>query len=143
MFKFIKELSSLMKNLVIYVDNLKFVLSMSVLFVLIFLATGKYDEISSAVAQVDSQDTSILVTKGYALDNLGNSTGAIEYFDRALAIDPNDQDMLVTKGVALDNLGNSNDNEINDGGNNGGGQNNNDDSSVGDENGNDNDEESE
>ena len=30
----------------------------------------KYDEISSAVAQVDSQDTSILVTKGYALDNL-------------------------------------------------------------------------
>jgi tetratricopeptide (TPR) repeat protein len=71
------------------------------------------------------------------LDNSGNSTGAIEYFDRALAIDPNDQDILMTKGYALDSLGNSNDDETDDGGINGGGQNNNNDSSVGSEGGND------
>ncbi len=42
-----------------------------------------------------------LYIKGIALDDLGNHTGAIEYYDKALAIEP-----LNNKGAALNNLGN-------------------------------------
>jgi tetratricopeptide (TPR) repeat protein len=47
-----------------------------------------------------------LITKqihGIVLDNLGNHTAAIEYYDKALAIDPKS---LTDKAVALDRLGN-------------------------------------
>jgi tetratricopeptide (TPR) repeat protein len=37
---------------------------------------------------------------------LGNYTGAIEYYDKALTIQPNDSYALDNKGLALDNLGN-------------------------------------
>lgn len=40
-----------------------------------------------------------------ALNHLGNYTGAIEYFDKALAIDPNDEAALYNKGNSLDHLG--------------------------------------
>ena len=36
-----------------------------------------------------------------ALDNLGNYTGAIEYYDKAPATDPKDEAALNNKGVAL------------------------------------------
>ena len=49
-----------------------------------------------------------------ALDNLGNYTGAIEYYDKVLGIDPNDVDALDNKEVALDNLGQSTDDSDND-----------------------------
>jgi tetratricopeptide (TPR) repeat protein len=39
----------------------------------------------------------IMYNKGQAPDQLGNYTGAIQYFDKALAIDPNDG----TAGVFL------------------------------------------
>ena len=35
-----------------------------------------------------------------------NDTGAIEYYDKALAIQPNDTYALDNKGLALDNLEN-------------------------------------
>jgi tetratricopeptide (TPR) repeat protein/uncharacterized protein YjbI with pentapeptide repeats len=47
-----------------------------------------------------------LANKGGALDNLGDHTQAIQYYDKALAIDPNDKYALVNKGAALDYLGN-------------------------------------
>jgi tetratricopeptide (TPR) repeat protein len=50
--------------------------------------------------------TYALDNKGVALNNLGNYTGAILYFDKALAIDPNYVSALNGKGVALNNLGN-------------------------------------
>jgi tetratricopeptide (TPR) repeat protein len=37
---------------------------------------------------------------------LGNYTGAIKYYDKALAIDPNDTYALDNKGIDLDALGN-------------------------------------
>jgi len=40
-----------------------------------------------------------------SLDDLGNHTGAIEYFDEALITDPKDEVALNGIGNALDNLG--------------------------------------
>ena len=45
-----------------------------------------------------------LIDKGQALIHLGNHTGAITYFDKALAIDPKDEDALYYKGRALNGL---------------------------------------
>ncbi|MGA9153144.1 MAG: tetratricopeptide repeat protein, partial [Candidatus Nitrosopolaris sp.] len=50
-------------------------------------------------------DTSVY-NKGLALSDLGNYTGAIVYYDKALAINPHDVNALTHKGIALDNLGN-------------------------------------
>ena len=47
-----------------------------------------------------------LTGKGTALGSLGNLTGAILYYDKALAIQPNDTYALTSKGLALDNLRN-------------------------------------
>ncbi|MFZ0225293.1 MAG: tetratricopeptide repeat protein [Candidatus Nitrosopolaris sp.] len=47
-----------------------------------------------------------LTNKGLSLDNLGNHTGAILYYDKALAIDPKYEDALYYKGDALNSLGN-------------------------------------
>ena len=47
-----------------------------------------------------------LYNKGLSLSHLGNYTGAIEYFDRVLAVDPNDKDALYYKGEVLLALGN-------------------------------------
>jgi tetratricopeptide (TPR) repeat protein len=57
-------------------------------------------------AQNKSVDFNALVNKGIALGNLGNDTGALQYFDKALAIQPNNFTALYNKGLALDNLGN-------------------------------------
>jgi tetratricopeptide (TPR) repeat protein len=40
------------------------------------------------VAEIDSRDETIFSNIGIVLNNLGNHTGAILYFDKALAIDP-------------------------------------------------------
>ena len=55
---------------------------------------------------IDPAYTDALYNKGVALDSLGNYTGAIEYYDKALAIDPADTLALNSKGVALGELGN-------------------------------------
>jgi Flp pilus assembly protein TadD len=47
-----------------------------------------------------------LTDKGLSLDALGNHTGAIGYYDMALALDPNDVYALADKGNALNSLGN-------------------------------------
>ncbi len=44
--------------------------------------------------------------KGQALYNSGNCTGAILYYDKALAIDPHYVNALTGKGLALDDSGN-------------------------------------
>jgi tetratricopeptide (TPR) repeat protein len=43
---------------------------------------------------------------GYICCNLGNYTGAILYYDKALAVDPKDDYTLGNKGLALDETGN-------------------------------------
>ncbi len=48
-----------------------------------------------------------LCTEGLSLYHLGNNTGAIEYFDKVLAIDPQYVHAVVNKGGALMNLGNN------------------------------------
>ena len=47
-----------------------------------------------------------LIDKGFALNNLGIYTRAIENYDKALAIDPNYKYALHDKGLTLSNLGN-------------------------------------
>jgi tetratricopeptide (TPR) repeat protein len=56
---------------------------------------------------MDPYDVPALTDKGLALDDLGNYTGAIEYYDKALAINPKDVNALTDKGVALNKLGDS------------------------------------
>ena len=55
---------------------------------------------------IDPHYVNALTGKGTALGSLGNLTGAILYYDKALAIQPNDTYALTSKGLALDNLGN-------------------------------------
>ncbi len=59
-----------------------------------------------ANAQKSSANVSDMITNGNALRNLGNDTGAIEYYDKVLAIDPTKTDALYNKGNALRNMGN-------------------------------------
>jgi tetratricopeptide (TPR) repeat protein len=54
-----------------------------------------------------SGNSSLLVNEGIALGLLGNSTAAIKYFDKALAIKPHNVFALANKGLALGRLGNS------------------------------------
>jgi uncharacterized membrane protein (UPF0127 family) len=55
---------------------------------------------------IDSHYVNALTNKAAALDDLGNHTGAILYYDKAFAIQPNDTYALDNKAAALDDLGN-------------------------------------
>jgi tetratricopeptide (TPR) repeat protein len=55
---------------------------------------------------VASGNVIALYNKGLALYDSGNNTGAILYYDKALAMDPHYIHALTHKGLALDNLGN-------------------------------------
>jgi tetratricopeptide (TPR) repeat protein len=46
-----------------------------------------------------------IIGKGISLANQGNDTGAITYYDRALAINPNDVNALANKASALFDFG--------------------------------------
>ena len=41
---------------------------------------------------------------GFALDMIGNHTGAIKYYDKALSIDPKDKLILDNKHIAQEDL---------------------------------------
>jgi tetratricopeptide (TPR) repeat protein len=56
--------------------------------------------------QAKEGDDSTLYNTGLALDKSGSYTGAILYFDKALAIQPNNTYLLDLRGIALNNLGN-------------------------------------
>jgi tetratricopeptide (TPR) repeat protein len=62
--------------------------------------------LARAEKDVASGNDSTIYIKGLALDKLGNDTGAILYYDKALAIDPHQVNALNNKGLALDKLGN-------------------------------------
>ncbi|MGB8934325.1 MAG: tetratricopeptide repeat protein [Candidatus Nitrosopolaris sp.] len=55
---------------------------------------------------IDPYYINALTSKAVTLGSLGNYTGAIEYYDKALTIQPNDSYALDNKGLAFDNLGN-------------------------------------
>jgi Caspase domain/Tetratricopeptide repeat len=76
----------------------------TVITVVFTLALFNYYNHSPPYLQPTTQYASI--NKGLALDDLGNHTGAILYYDKALAIDPKDEETLYYKGDALNSLGN-------------------------------------
>ena len=49
-----------------------------------------------------------MIGKGYALDNLGNHTEAVVYYDKALVTDPRYIPDLTNKANFLDKIGNYN-----------------------------------
>jgi Flp pilus assembly protein TadD len=49
---------------------------------------------------IKPHNVDVLNDKGVALDKLGNYSGAIGYYDKALAIKPHDEDTLTNKGNA-------------------------------------------
>ncbi len=55
---------------------------------------------------IDPHYVYALNNKGISLDNLGNHSGSLLFFDKTLAIDPHNIKALGHKGAALDNLGN-------------------------------------
>ncbi len=55
---------------------------------------------------VASRNVITVYNKSLSLYNSGNYTGAILYYDKALAIDPHYVRALTDKGTALDDLGN-------------------------------------
>lgn len=61
---------------------------------------------ATTTATTISNDTYAMVNKGIVLNNLGNYTQGIQYFDKALALNPNDKYALENKGTALYDLGN-------------------------------------
>ncbi|MGC2574341.1 MAG: tetratricopeptide repeat protein, partial [Candidatus Nitrosopolaris sp.] len=56
---------------------------------------------------IDPHDIDALNNKGAALNSLGNYTGALEFYNKALTIDPNDTFALTNKDVILHMLGNN------------------------------------
>ena len=61
---------------------------------------------AAALVRNASPEVNALNNKGLSLDNLGNYTGAIAYYDKVLAVDPNNVAALSNKGNALGSLGN-------------------------------------
>jgi tetratricopeptide (TPR) repeat protein len=55
---------------------------------------------------IDPNNAWTLNRKGLTLYNLGNYTGAIDVYDRALSIDPNNAEVQANKRLALDALKN-------------------------------------
>ena len=47
-----------------------------------------------------------LINQGKYLNNIGNYTEAIVYFDKVLAAEPNNTEALHGKGLTIDNFGN-------------------------------------
>ena len=83
-----------------------FLIGVPILIIFVSLATISSISIHKVLAQDTFATASSMVDKGDALSDSNNSTGALLYYDKALAIDPTNQDALVGKGYALDDLGN-------------------------------------
>jgi tetratricopeptide (TPR) repeat protein len=78
---------------------------MSFLIIFVSLTMVNLLQFPSVLAQ-NATNFYDLYKKGLYLDDAGNYTGAISYYDKALAINPNYINALDNKGVALDKLGN-------------------------------------
>ena len=55
---------------------------------------------------IDPHNADALYNKGNALDDLGDHTGVIVYYDKALSVNPKDEDTLYSKGISLCRLRN-------------------------------------
>jgi len=77
-------------------------------------STSTLDNGTNVGIHPNTESIDNLLTSGDNEYDLGNYTGAIEYYDKVLGIDPNDVDALDNKEVALDNLGQSTDDSDND-----------------------------
>ena len=53
-----------------------------------------------------NHNSTILINQGKYLNNIGNYTEAIEYFDKVLSSEPSNTEALHGKGLTIDNLGN-------------------------------------
>jgi len=91
---------------------LSFALLVSIFSISDYFNNNNYSILHSIIAIEVSTDGSqqndkeYFENRGYELYNLGNYSGAIEYYDKVLAMDPNDRDALTNKGSALYSLGN-------------------------------------
>ena len=77
----------------LYNDNVdRFSIGLPLLSTLILtgcvLVTISLLPLPAALAQNTSTEVNALIEKGADLDSLGNYTGAIKYYDKALAMDP-------------------------------------------------------
>jgi tetratricopeptide (TPR) repeat protein len=102
--------SSFSANKIFFCDNVNILLDKEMLLIiyslLIICITVSLVTLPNVFAQNKSVDFKALVNKGLALGILGNYTGALQYYDKALAIQPNNFDALYDKGVILGDLRN-------------------------------------
>ena len=68
--------------------------------------TNMYNTLTNVTTNSSVMNDTAIYNKGLALLMLYNYTGAIKYFDKALAINPKDVNALTGKGLALDDQGN-------------------------------------
>ena len=64
-----------------------------------------FESIFVCLLSLGPNDVDVLYNKGVVLDELGNSTQAIQYYNKALSIDPNDVDVLNNIANALAKVG--------------------------------------
>jgi tetratricopeptide (TPR) repeat protein len=85
----------------IYELNFNLYTGISILILFAVLAISNIIQFTNTFAQNSSIDVSNFISKGSNLPWLGNYTGAIKYYDKALAIDPTNEDALIHKVYAL------------------------------------------
>jgi tetratricopeptide (TPR) repeat protein len=83
-----------------------FLIGVPILIIFVSSTTVGSISIQTVLAQNTFATASSMVDKGDSLSDSGNSTGALVYYDKALAIDPTNQDALIGKGNTLDDLEN-------------------------------------
>ncbi|CAN5600373.1 hypothetical protein BH23THE1_BH23THE1_23010 [soil metagenome] len=70
---------------------------------LFLFSTASGQEVSITINTTD------LINQGKYLNNIGNYTEALTYFDKVLSVDPNNTEALHGKGLTIDNFGNHTD----------------------------------
>jgi tetratricopeptide (TPR) repeat protein len=68
------------------------------------LSSAKYCPLDRALRERPNL-AQALDDKGLVLDNLGNHTGALQYFDRAIAANPKDSNSFYNKALSLQKMG--------------------------------------
>ena len=104
---YIQSLKNIDKALSIYPNNVQLL----TLKATVYDKLHRYGETSDLKLKVTSLKIGLspaetLIAIGIALDDSGNVTGAIEYYNRALILEPHNTDALYNIGNALDELAN-------------------------------------
>jgi tetratricopeptide (TPR) repeat protein len=84
--------------------NISSSLPLTLIFTSCILVTISLLPSAAALVKNASPEVNALVDEGAFLNDLGNHTGAIQYYDKALAVDPNNVAALNNKGNALNSF---------------------------------------